>query len=169
MNAEPTADDLFAEVIGLDSDMDDRSCAIVQASRLESSLQEVLLKRMVQLSNEEIADLFTDPAAPLFSLSSKIGVGYAIGAFGPNTRADLDRIRHVRNPFAHARTRIHFATPEIASVCQNLRGQAEFVPLPPIVGSKIRISKTEKHSARIQYENTIWRLSSAFIYVISSA
>jgi DNA-binding MltR family transcriptional regulator len=74
---------------------------------------------MVGLSKEEGDRLFVG-SAPLSSFSAKIQVAYAIGLIGPKATHDLDRIREIRNAFAHAKVSITFDTDAVANTINGL-------------------------------------------------
>ena len=48
----------------------------------------------------------------------KIILGHALGAYTKAFKDDLDRVRHIRDAFAHAKGEISFQTKEVADVCQ---------------------------------------------------
>lgn len=108
-------------------ELPDRAVAIMTVATLEDALEELLLVRMLfNLSNREKAALF-EGEAPLARLSSRTRLAFALGLIGQKTRRDLDRVREIRNAFAHARQAIAFTTPEIAHVCKHF----ELVELNP--------------------------------------
>lgn len=95
----------------------DRASAIVLGTVVESSLEDALLSRLIALSKTDYASLF-EGDAPLGNFSSKIKMGFALQIFGTKTRAELNRVREIRNVFAHARKPVSFDTPEIGHICQ---------------------------------------------------
>lgn len=48
-------------------------------------------------------------------------MGYCLGIYGEVTRNDLRRLKNIRNVFAHSPRTITFETPEVASLCLELR------------------------------------------------
>jgi DNA-binding MltR family transcriptional regulator len=69
----------------------------------------------------EVPDLFSyERNGPLSDLSDRIKVAYALSVFGPETRDDLNSIRHIRNLFAHHPEQHSFSEPEIVKECANL-------------------------------------------------
>jgi hypothetical protein len=50
-------------------------------------------------------------------LSDKIKLAYGLALIGEQTRRDLNRLRDIRNAFAHARQNITFDTKAIANIC----------------------------------------------------
>lgn len=127
---------------------DDRTIAVIQAANLENSIQEciaILLNPRPgeKISDGQIKELFIRDGAPIGTFSAKIKVAHAMEVFGDKTRSDLDRIRAVRNAFAHARKPIKFTTSAVETVCSQLRVQTlikrpsehvyhEDLPWPPV-------------------------------------
>lgn len=103
------------------STLDDRSLAILMSSSLERALERFFLEKIRPLSREDTEGLFERDGAPLASFSAKIKIGYAFQIFGKHTRDELNRIRVIRNQFAHAIRPIGFSTPQISSECAKLR------------------------------------------------
>jgi hypothetical protein len=100
----------------------DRAAALQAASNLEQFLERAVAARLVKLNSEEKDGIFgSDRDAPLSSLSSKIKIGYALGAYDRPFRDDLDCIRHIRNAFAHVNRHINFDSPAIAGACEQLK------------------------------------------------
>jgi hypothetical protein len=98
----------------------DRAVAIILAAMVEGALRAAILARMVPLCERREMGLF-GPDSPLGTFSAKIKVGFALGVYGPETRADLDTVRAIRNAFAHCTKPIKFDTPEVAAECAKLR------------------------------------------------
>ena len=96
----------------------DRATAILFGSFLETFLEHLLVKKVRD-------DLDSNDRRKLFeiiqSFSSKIFVAYALNLIGPTTRADLDLVRFLRNEFAHSRMPLSFKTPEVKSICDELK------------------------------------------------
>ena len=98
----------------------DRVAAISCAALLDDILGAVLAARFIKLGKDWQDRIFSDPSATLGTFYSKILIGYAIGVFGPMTRANLDIIRSVRNDFAHSATPLTFDEEDIAKKCRRL-------------------------------------------------
>jgi hypothetical protein len=98
----------------------DRAIAIVGAAFVEYALKIAILSRLRPLKKAEVVELFEGESAPLRSFSGRIRLGHAMGIFGQVTRNDLERMRAVRNSFAHASGVLSFDTPEIADLCKGL-------------------------------------------------
>ena len=77
----------------------DRAAAILGAALLDAVLEELLLDVMVEgVKRDEIFE----GTAPLSSFSAKIRIAYSLGLISAQERRDLDRIRKIRNDFAHS-------------------------------------------------------------------
>lgn len=114
--------------------LDDRAAAIVSATQLEHSLERALLQtKMVPLGNDEYGRLF-GPDRPLATFNAKIRLGHALGIFERQTRRDLDRIREIRNAFAHSGLQLFFSTDEIANHCDQITLPARAADNVPVFG-----------------------------------
>lgn len=83
----------------------DRGCALFAASYLEKALSDLLYVSFIE--DEKIEQDLFDGTAPLSTFSSRIKLAYYTGQISSSVRRDLDKIREIRNHFAHH--------PEIAS------------------------------------------------------
>jgi hypothetical protein len=99
--------------------LDDRSIAILEGANVEYALEALVLEQMTDLSDTERNALFQSNGA-LATFSAKARVAHALGLIGPNTRREIDRIRSIRNAFAHARKPISFQTEAIRLTCAEL-------------------------------------------------
>jgi hypothetical protein len=97
----------------------DRSAALIGCTLVEMALYELLLSKCVGLTSTEDNQLF-GTTAPLSGFSARTRTAYAFGFIGPNTRQHLDRLREIRNVFAHSPAIISFETPAIAIATANL-------------------------------------------------
>jgi DNA-binding MltR family transcriptional regulator len=107
-------------MVALDSHKDvfaDYAIAVVGAGLIEKALEAVILTRFVDLDSDERSSIFEYKNGPLSDLSSKIKIAYALGLFGPQTRADLNNIRTIRNHFAHSLNLLRFEIKEVADIC----------------------------------------------------
>lgn len=106
--------DRFAEEIS--DEKRDRATALVLAAHLEEALRNFLKSRMINLSRTEEEALF-ERDAPLSTFSKLIRVAHAFGMIDVAFRREFDRIREIRNAFAHAAGAVDFETPEIKTAC----------------------------------------------------
>jgi DNA-binding MltR family transcriptional regulator len=92
----------------------DRGAVIVAAAILENDLDELLKAEIQQngLSAKLIKSLF-DMNGPLSSFSSKALVCFAFGLISKNIFDDLEKIRKLRNKFAHTTEQVDFLSGEI--------------------------------------------------------
>jgi len=74
----------------------------------------------------------------LSDLSSRILLARAMGLFGPVTFDDLQRIREIRNAFAHALWYITFATKEVDEMCAGFHSTARIVGDRRVPGATAR-------------------------------
>lgn len=107
------ADEFLAELV---SD-NHRTSALVGCSVIEQALRTLLLSKMPNLTENESDALFYDKHATLASLSSRIEVAYALGAIDSAERDDLNRIRRIRNAFAHSPAPLTFEHELVANEC----------------------------------------------------
>jgi hypothetical protein len=102
--------------VELTTERNDRGAALIGATLVESVLRRTIRKQLVSLNETENDSLFGRDA-PLSSFSDLIRIGYALGLFDQRIRRDLDRLREIRNAFAHALFPLDFNTPEISHAC----------------------------------------------------
>lgn len=108
----PAVADVVGIITGLHGEAD-RTVAIVGSSLVESVLQHLLVVSFKSKAPELLPRLFEN-RGPLSDFNSKILVAQAFGVIGTAQAEELQRIRHIRNCFAHARVEVTFETPEIA-------------------------------------------------------
>jgi DNA-binding MltR family transcriptional regulator len=75
----------------------DRACGIVAAAMLETLLEQILRKRFVPGTSD---DLFVT-YGPLSTFSAKVNACAALGLITASERRELHTIRRIRNDFAH--------------------------------------------------------------------
>jgi hypothetical protein len=95
----------------------DRAAVLVCVSLLEQALEDAIWTHAVDHARDERNRFFTEGQGVATSLADKIFLAYVLGVIGPKIRADLSRIRQVRNVFAHARRHIDFGNDEIVKMC----------------------------------------------------
>ena len=113
--------DVLRSLESADSALADYSIALIGASVLERALEVAILSRFRRLREKERKQLFSyENRGPLADFSSRIKMAYALDIYGRNTRADLEKVRRVRNAFAHSNQLISFETPAVAGICNSL-------------------------------------------------
>ena len=75
--------------------------AVIAAAVLDEILQMLLLARFIELGSKRKEALFDKIGAPLWTLSAKIEVAFALGVISNEARLAAHFIRDVRNKFAH--------------------------------------------------------------------
>jgi hypothetical protein len=98
----------------------DRARAIVGGSLVDGILDYAIVARIKNLEPGEESKLFK-PGGPFHSCDQKIQAGFAIGLFGPLTRADMECINEVRNIFAHNMNPMDFDHEDVVQRCKGLR------------------------------------------------
>ncbi|WP_374634605.1 hypothetical protein [Ferrovibrio sp.] len=138
----------------------DRSCAIVFGSFVEISLIRFLKTKTRPSTHEDIFDY----RGPLGTFSSKIRMAYSLNFIGPKTHSDLDKIRHLRNTFAHSRLPLKFKTPVVKRVCDLLYYpdiEDVYVPFDFLdkVGRNRLKAATDKTNPRTRFIITCYEMS----------
>jgi hypothetical protein len=94
----------------------DRGAALIGGSMAENALETIIRTHLIPLGNDKLDELFGFES-PIGSFSSKIKISFAFGFIEAKMRDDYDRIREIRNAFAHCKVFINFNTPEILNSC----------------------------------------------------
>jgi hypothetical protein len=111
----PRDDEILARLMALQAEPD-YVLALASGALIELTLQTALLARFVPLSSTKRGRLFEDAHnGPLSTLSSKNRIAHAIGLYGQSTFNDVDKLRAIRNVFAHAKIDVTFETPALSS------------------------------------------------------
>jgi len=94
----------------------DRGAALIAGSIAENALDQILIVRFVPMSPPQRDALF-EYNAPLGTFSAKIKLAYAFGFIDKIIRDDFDRIREIRNVFAHSMIAVKFVDEVIRRTC----------------------------------------------------
>ena len=119
----------------------DRIAAIVVGAVVASMLEKIIIANIKFKSPDLIGKLFKD-RGPLSDLHSKILIATAFGIIDPLAMIELNRMKVIRNVFAHARVDVTFDTPEIASEVDGfillgaLRAGLDTMENPPVITNK---------------------------------
>lgn len=94
---------------------DDRAMVLLCVSLLEQALEEALLTQFLCAYDAPPGRdrLFGGDGGAVSTFAGKITLGHALGLYGSYLRDDLDRLRRIRNVFAHARTTLKLDSPVI--------------------------------------------------------
>jgi hypothetical protein len=101
------------------NEQSDRGAALVATAFIEHILVMVLCTRMAAVEGG-VNSWFYGDKAPFSSFSAKIKIARALGILGPQTEEYLDRLRNIRNLFAHTPRPADFSTPAVAAECRKL-------------------------------------------------
>src|SRR5438067_692232 len=85
----------------------DRGCALIAGSMAENALESIIRVRMTPLSKSKYSEIFGIEGV-LGSFSAKIKAAFAFGFIDADLRDQFDRIREIRNAFAHSKVAIDF-------------------------------------------------------------
>ena len=98
----------------------DRSAAIVAGTLVEDALRSAPIRKMPQLSKSDEDRIF-DGLGPLSTFSAKIPIAHALDVIDTGSRQDIEKIKEIRNAFAHSFMEMIFQQKELADVCMQFR------------------------------------------------
>jgi hypothetical protein len=139
MSLEDLDDEQLSAIFKEISTQSDRGVAITASAFLEYILQWLIEAAWPPISKHTRERLFEGSNAPLGTFSAKIELGFAMDLYGSSARADLDRIRSIRNRFAHSMHPIDFTDDEIS------KNVASFQ-----IGRKAEITASDKRAENRQ-------------------
>ena len=102
----------------------DRAAAIVGATILESRLEARLRKELADFTIKEkltMHDRMFKSSGPLSAFSAQINLGFMLRLYDESAWRDMDRIRNIRNDFAHVTEIGSFNERSVADRCANFR------------------------------------------------
>lgn len=108
----------LGELLPLFQAESERGSALLAGALLDDVLVERLREFFVP-DTDRVESVFGQNG-PLGSFSARITMGYLVGLYGPKTRETLDKIRDIRNTFAHVHEIAKFTDPEVSRVCLSL-------------------------------------------------
>jgi DNA-binding MltR family transcriptional regulator len=111
--------DEFVEVLDELEKDGPRGAVLIGHALLENLMMRVLQSRMIDLSKDEQDRLFGG-IGPLASMGSRVRIAYAFGIIGKPARDSLNRLRELRNLFAHSGHKIGFDHPRVVEICRSL-------------------------------------------------
>jgi hypothetical protein len=135
----------------------DRAAAVLGGSFVDVMLEDVLKASMVD--DPKVAELFKG-YSPLATSSAKTNIAHAIGLLPQNMRGDLDKIRRIRNHFAHHPDATSFDVAPARDICSTLS------IVDP--GSGVSIKSAMRMPPREQYLMTIAGLSIYFDRILTA-
>lgn len=108
-------DRIFDELDG----SSDRASAILITACLETDLSSCVCHWLQ--ADEQLVQKLQSRDGPVSSFYSAIVLAEALQIIDAETAAALDRIRKIRNAFAHSQRSIDFKTPELLAECMSLK------------------------------------------------
>jgi hypothetical protein len=118
----PTANELEDIITKID-EAEPRAAALVLSSLVDGLLEIAIDLNFIALGKDKHVAIFRDRAAPLSSFSAKIIIAHAMGIIDSEFASQLDKLRTIRNAFAHAVKQIDFDNEAVAAGCQKLSPQ----------------------------------------------
>jgi hypothetical protein len=121
MSARPETKEMLAILGGFrlgiqGGDHQDRAAVLVCVSLLEQALEDAIWALAADHAEGERERFFAEGGVAT-SLADKIFLAYVLGVIGPKVRADLTRVRQVRNVFAHAKRHVDFSNEQVVKIC----------------------------------------------------
>lgn len=96
----------------------DYAVAIIGASLVERALEVAIVARFVPLDKDNRKRMFSyEQKGPLADLGARNRMGFALGLYGEPTFKDLEKIREIRNLFAHSASLHKFSDRPVAEAC----------------------------------------------------
>jgi Mannitol repressor len=102
----------------------DRGSALIAVAWVDDAL-EALLKASFR-DEKKIVDSVFQSMGPLSTFSARIKTAYLLGLVTASLYSDLERMRGIRNDFAHVRRRVRFKDQSIKDRCKLLAGAKAF-------------------------------------------
>ena len=115
----------FLEELNKESD---RGAALISAAMLDDLLEKIILAFLID--NKESKKLLSGFNAPLGTSSARITASYSLGLLSEEEYEECDRLRQVRNEFAH-HVHQNFGDQKVKDLCGNLRFAAPKIPGHP--------------------------------------
>jgi hypothetical protein len=113
LKTKPTREDIQRALIELDTD-GPRGAVVLGHALIEDAMRSAISHQMRPLREEEHSQLFRG-TSPLSSASAMTRVAFAFKIIGSKARNDLDRLRELRNAFAHAQAILTFESEPVSA------------------------------------------------------
>jgi len=143
MRSLPTPDDLKYLSSDEFKHLPDRAAAILLAATMEALLEATVLDALPNGSPDVHKALLSEAGA-MGSFAAKIDLALALNVISVDCQKDFHIIRKIRNVFAHARTEVSFATPEISEACAKLTSR---MPLGMLFGGWLNVDPIPRYPA----------------------
>ncbi|WP_312479441.1 MltR family transcriptional regulator [Stutzerimonas nitrititolerans] len=119
-------------------ELDDRGLVLSLAAFAEEALGELL--KAFLMPSDATAQLIEGFNAPLGTFSSRIKAAYAIGLITKEQFLDLERLRKIRNEFAHSWKPVDISKPKVAALIDSMTYSRIDDHYPESLSEKIRSS-----------------------------
>lgn len=117
----PDTKDILSR-LALAQTVNDYQAAMQSASLVEFMLMQALLTKFIPMGKDHLDGLFSDATnGPISTYSAKIKMSYALGIIGSETKSQLERVRIVRNHFAHVKDSTSFSDASVAFECAKFK------------------------------------------------
>ncbi|MCR9941997.1 MltR family transcriptional regulator [Vibrio owensii] len=156
----------------IDIDESDRGCMIVAAANIEEFLDR-MLKAIIEsspISKKKSRAMF-DTTGPFGNFSAKYLMLATFGYLSKETFDDLEKLRKLRNMFAHTAKAVKFEDPEVYQVLVSMRcfknankHMNKQLGLPPDNMPSIELDMTDNEA---QYKGFVKRVKSDFVIGMS--
>jgi hypothetical protein len=93
----------------------DRGCALIAGSLLENILATTLQSHFADCGEAFRKKLFEGADAPLSTFSAKIKLGRALAIYDQQIQSSFEKIKDIRNAFAHSLKPLSFEHPSISA------------------------------------------------------
>jgi Mannitol repressor len=109
----------------------DYEAAMLSSSLLEYMLMQAITTKFIPLGQDHLESLFSDGGkGPICPFSAKIKIAYALGILSSETRSQIEKIRIIRNHFAHHKDKSSFDDDSVRIECLKLKGHKGLKLLP---------------------------------------
>lgn len=108
----------------------DRAAAVVGTAYLSQSLRQIIATTLVD--DDKLLDVLLEPGRPLGNLWSRTQVAYSMVLISEDEYDDLNKIREIRNRFAHDLQGLRFSDKWAKDMCTTLNRPGELSKLAPL-------------------------------------
>lgn len=108
----------------------DRAAAVLGAAYLSESLRQMIATTLVD--DDKLLDGLLEPCSALGNLWSRTQAAYSMGLISEDEYDDLNKIREIRNRFAHDLQGLRFSDKWAKDKCTSLNRPREFSKLAPL-------------------------------------
>lgn len=115
----PTFEELLTVFQLLETESD-RGCALIAGAWLENLLQMAIDCHFADCGPDFRQRLYEGSGAPLGTFAAKIKIGRALSIYDAGIQKRFEKVKDIRNAFAHALRPLDFANPTIVSACTGL-------------------------------------------------